>query len=214
METVLSGTFCYWMTYWLFSTIIPADPRSRNIKPSHNVERIVARNMMILFAIAPVIWYTIPDISDYFTDNYITRFMFSIIVTDAWFYFSHRVLHMPQFYKWHKQHHQFYIPYPLVALYAHPIEVIFCDAISVGLAPAMIRMSTYEFQIWMIFMALHSLLLHSKYKYGNEHTYHHGKILKNYGLFFIVDRILGSYHDELKLQQEINTQENLEQNHI
>ena len=202
MYTALCGTFSYWMTYWMLSTVIPCNPKSHDICPSESVSRVVARNMVILFIVAPIIWYITPDISNYFTDNYITRFLFSILVTDAWFYFSHRLLHMPKFYKWHKQHHQFYIPYPAVALYANPVEAIFCDAMSVGLAPAMIKMGMYEFQVWMIFMAIHSLLLHSSYKYGSEHTYHHGKITGNYGLFFIIDRIMGTYHEDIPVAKK------------
>jgi sterol desaturase/sphingolipid hydroxylase (fatty acid hydroxylase superfamily) len=194
MIIVLGGIFSYWLVYWLFAESFPYDPDSKNIKPTTYVKKVVFRNMLISIVSGPVIWYLTPDLSEYFTDNYILRFLMCIIIADGWFYFIHRMLHSNKYYKWHKQHHQFHKTYPLVALYASPIEAIFCDFMSAGLGPAMIRMHTFEFQVWMIFMSLHSLLIHSSLDYGGDHVDHHGRIHHNYGLFSFFDRIMGTYN--------------------
>ncbi len=191
---LLGAIFCYWLVYWLFEGFFPYDERSKTvIKPSENVERVVFRNMLISVVAGPVIWYTTPDLSSFFTDNYILRFLSCVIISDGWFYFVHRLMHTRKYHKWHRQHHEFHIPYPLVALYASPVEAIMCDFMSVGLGPALMRMAPYELYVWMIFMSLHSLLIHSTWSWGGDHIEHHGKANHNFGLFSLFDRIFGTY---------------------
>ena len=199
LGAVLGAIFSYWIVYWFFASFFPFDVRSKQIKPSEPVKQVVFRNMLISFVSGPIIWLILPDLSIYIIDSYILRFLLCVIIADGWFYMMHRLLHTPSFYKWHKQHHQFYIPYPLVALYASPVEAIFCDFMSVGLGPALLKMNAIEMQVWMISMALHSLLIHSTCSYGSDHVEHHGKVSYNFGLFPFFDWLLGTYKKDQKI---------------
>lgn len=193
MLNVTLGLLSYFIVYWILKDHLPYDPASKNIKPSQPVEYVVMRNMIIFFITGPIIWYMFPDCSEYFPSSAFLRFLLCIIFADISFYFTHRLMHTKFFYRWHKQHHQFNIAYPIVALYASPVEAIICDALSVGLGPALLKLTVLELQAWMIFMAVHSLILHSSLNYGGDHVVHHKKFGYNYGLFCIVDHVMGTY---------------------
>lgn len=202
MITILTSIVTFWLVFWIFENYFPYSHKSSKIKPTQSVDGTVFSNMILSFIAGPIIWYSVPDFSHYLTDNYILRFLICILVSDFWFYFIHILFHQTSLYKWHKLHHQFYETYPLVALYASPFEAIFCDFLAIGIGPAMLNMSTYEMQIWMIFMALHALTIHSTLYHGVDHTVHHSRLGCNYGLFSIADRVFGTYRRNQVLLQE------------
>jgi len=193
MYTVLLGWFCFWMTYWLAEGLFPYDEKSQQIIPSHSVQSIVARNMFLSFPYSLALWHLTPNLDVWIPNSCIIRFILSILLMDGWFYIIHRLLHHKWFYHWHKQHHQFHIPYPLVTVYCSPIEALLCDVTSIGLGPALFKMQGVEIEIWMIAAALHSLSIHSTISHGRDHNIHHAKNLCNFGLFPIFDRIFGTY---------------------
>ena len=50
-------------------------------------------------------------------------FVICLLMREAMFYYSHRLLHVPYLYRRiHKKHHRFTAPIALAAQYAHPIE--------------------------------------------------------------------------------------------
>jgi sterol desaturase/sphingolipid hydroxylase (fatty acid hydroxylase superfamily) len=62
----------------------------------------------------------------------IWQILFSMIIEDTCFYWSHRTLHSPKLYsKIHKKHHEFYTSVSYCSVYAHPLEYIFGDVIPV-----------------------------------------------------------------------------------
>lgn len=193
MTTALIGWFSFWATYWIAESLFPYDEESQKIKPSANVPVIVARNMIFSLPYSLMLWELIPNMGIYIPDSPIARFLCSILIMDAWFYFIHRLMHTRYFYFLHKQHHEFYKPYPLVAVYCSIFEALFCDVTAMGLGPALFKMQDLEIQIWMVAAALHSLKLHSSTAYGREHNIHHRKNLCNFGLLSIFDRLLGTY---------------------
>lgn len=185
--------YTFWAVYWLLESIFPYDEKSDRIVPSASVPLTVFRNMLISLPFGIILWNIVPNISDFLPTSYITRFLFCLIVMDGWFYFAHRLLHTPKFYKWHKQHHQYNIPHPLMAVYCSPFEALLCDTTSMGLPPMLLRMTGLELQVWMIWAALHTLLIHSSLSHGKEHNIHHGKNNGNYGLLSLFDRIFGTH---------------------
>ena len=193
MSTGLLGWASFWATYWSFSYFIPYNEKSQQIIPSEPVIKVVARNMMLSLPYSIMLWDLSPDIGSYLPHSYLIRFIMSVILMDGWFYMIHRLLHTKWFYKWHKQHHQFHIPYPLVAVYCSPIEALLCDVTAMGLGPCFLKMEGIEMCIWMILAALHSLFIHSSLNHGADHNIHHGKNLSNYGLLSIFDRMFGTY---------------------
>lgn len=193
MYEAISGWFSFWTTYWLVHNMLPYDIRSKLIIPSQNVVLVVARNMLLSLPFSIVLWTIAPNISSWIPNSLIIRFMISCIIMDGWFYLIHRLLHTSQFYWLHKQHHQFHIPYPLMTVYCSPFEALFCDVMATGLGPALFKMSTPEIEIWMILMAIHSLLLHSSLSHGRDHNLHHRQNIRNFGLLSIFDIIFGTY---------------------
>ena len=66
----------------------------------------------------------------------IWQIIFSMIIEDTCFYWSHRTLHSPKLYsKIHKKHHEFYTSVSYCALYAHPIEFVFGGFLSSIVGP-------------------------------------------------------------------------------
>lgn len=67
-------------------------------------------------------------------------FVLSLLLREALFYYSHRLLHVPYLYKLiHKKHHRFTAPIALAAQYAHPIEQIFANALPISLPPQILH---------------------------------------------------------------------------
>ena len=116
---------------------------------------------------------------------------------DGWFYYIHRILHYPFFYRFHKQHHTFNYTYPLVAVYCSWVEALFCDFLSNALPAAVFGFQGWESLLWAFVMALNALKLHSTLDFGlirgGEHSFHHGKQVSNFGLLSIFDRLHGTY---------------------
>lgn len=187
------GWVTYWGTYWISESLIPYDTKSKEIIPSERVDKVVARNMILSLPYSILLWNVSPKLGEYLVDSYVTRFLVSAIIMDAWFYMMHRLMHTKYMYSWHKKHHEFYIPYPLMAVYSSPVEALFCDVTAIGLGPALLNMKGLELEIWMILAALHSLMLHSSTIDGRDHNIHHGKNLCNFGLLSIFDRLFGTY---------------------
>lgn len=192
-HTAVLGWFSFWATYWLVEGVLPYDERSLSIVPSQPVPQVVARNMLLSLPYAILILEITPDIGIYLPASYIIRFIISAIIMDGWFYLVHRLLHHKLFYRWHKQHHQFYVPYPLVAVYSSPLEALLCDATAMGLGPSLLKMSGLELEIWMVLAAIHSLVIHSSLVHARSHNVHHGTNTHNFGLLSLFDRLFGTY---------------------
>lgn len=61
---------------------------------------------------------------------YIVQILFSIFCEDFMFYWSHRTLHLPWFYKnIHKVHHEWYNTVSISSEYAHPVEFLIGNTI-------------------------------------------------------------------------------------
>ena len=190
MITAFVGWLTFWVTYWTVQNILPYDIRSKLIIPSQNVAVVVFRNMMLSLPFSLVLWNYAPDISSYICPNYVYRFALSCIIMDVWFYCVHRLMHSRQMYWLHKQHHQFHIPYPLMAVYCSAFEALFCDVLAIGMGPTLLRMNMVEMIVWMFVMAVHSLILHSDLIHGKTHNRHHKTNRCDYGLIGIVDSFM------------------------
>ena len=64
----------------------------------------------------------------------IGHFIVFAIVREITFYYSHRLLHHPYFYKSiHKKHHMWTSPIAIAAAYCHPVEHIVSNVIPIAL---------------------------------------------------------------------------------
>lgn len=136
-------------------------------------------------------------------------FLFSVIVMiflhDAYFYWTHRLLHHRLFFKHvHKTHHSFHNPTPWAAFAFHPLESI----ISMGIIPIIIFLIPFHQWALVVFVTLltfNNILIHLGYRLPKfmsanfqntaiEHDLHHGGLRKNYGLYFnFWDKFMGTY---------------------
>ncbi len=139
----------------------------------------------------------------------LTYFVFSIIlmivIHDAYFYWTHRLIHSPRIFKYiHKIHHNFHNPTPWAAFAFHPFEAI----ISIGIVPLILFLVPYHhlaLVIFITFLTVFNIIIHlgfslpksRLFKYQNtpkDHSFHHHKSYGNYGLYFTFwDRAMGTY---------------------
>jgi sterol desaturase/sphingolipid hydroxylase (fatty acid hydroxylase superfamily) len=121
------------------------------------------------------------------------------LVTDTSFYWMHRTLHRPfWFRRVHRKHHDFrYVRAPS-AEYSHPAED-FGNFICSFLGPVIFAAHPVVVIIWFFLRMLETLDAHSGYAFtpwAKRHAYHHEFNRGNFGAFLSVwDRLLGTDAD-------------------
>jgi len=127
----------------------------------------------------------------------IGKLLFSYIISQLYFYFSHRLFHSKfLFTKFHYIHHEAINVNSLITTYCHPVEFIFSNLLSVILGPMLSQMSWKLSYIWYIFITLHSMIDHTEIKFISEHhNKHHKKINYNYSSWKFIDKLFGTYKD-------------------
>lgn len=202
------GLLCwlsYWSIYWLFSPLFPSDDwKKDNIdkKGRYAIYKKVIQNSLVILIVSMIVsMYCSPICKFLFIKNEYTRlvakFVASLIYMEVSFYTVHRLFHHPYFYQYHKLHHSLRGNYPVTGLYCSLYEAIGCDFLS-GIGPILFDMDIYCAMIWYVYLALHSLKLHSNYtgKFlsSQHHNVHHQKFIYNYGFFNITDKIMGTLY--------------------
>ena len=154
-------------------------------------------------------------IYSHFSDHSVAYFIFSVIafivIHDAYFYWTHRLMHWKKIYRYvHRVHHMSTDPTPWAAFAFHPLEAL----MEIGILPIMvflIPLHHYAILTWVIYQSGMNLLGHLGFelypsgfvsgkitKWNNtstHHNMHHRFVNCNYGLYFnFWDRILGTNH--------------------
>eukprot|EP01103_Thecamoeba_quadrilineata_P016160 TRINITY_DN5328_c0_g1_i2.p1 TRINITY_DN5328_c0_g1~~TRINITY_DN5328_c0_g1_i2.p1 ORF type:complete len:158 (-),score=5.01 TRINITY_DN5328_c0_g1_i2:51-524(-) len=123
-----------------------------------------------------------------------------IIVEEILFYYSHRLLHHPYFYKRiHKQHHKFKAPIGLAAMYAHWIEFTFSNVLPLLAGPLIMRSHLVTIWIWYFLGVVGTVTHHSGYNFPwllglnpQFHDFHHSSFNYNFGVLGVLDQIHGT----------------------
>jgi sterol desaturase/sphingolipid hydroxylase (fatty acid hydroxylase superfamily) len=134
----------------------------------------------------------------------IAYFIFSVVIMiilhDAYFYWVHRLMHLPMLFKWvHRTHHLSDNPTPWAAFSFHPLEAI----LSVGIIPLIVLfIPCHPFALFafLTYMTLINVMGHLGYelfpkrfrqsrigKWQNtstNHNLHHQLSRSNFGLYF------------------------------
>jgi sterol desaturase/sphingolipid hydroxylase (fatty acid hydroxylase superfamily) len=140
-----------------------------------------------------------------------------IVGHDAWFYWTHWIMHRPRLFRWfHRLHHRSYNPTPWTA-YAFDASEAFVNAVYLLLMMAIMPTSVLAAFIFTAHMMLRNAIGHCGYEIfpaGRDgrprfdwltsvthHDLHHARPRTNFGLYFTFwDKVMGTedptYYDE------------------
>ncbi|HEY0057267.1 MAG TPA: sterol desaturase family protein [Pedobacter sp.] len=131
-------------------------------------------------------------------------FAFSILLMmllhDAWFFFTHRLMHHPKLYKHiHSVHHQSIDPSPFAAFSFHPLEALIEGSVYVVFA-FLFPVHLMALLGWQLLQMVLNVIGHLGYEIyprgfnthwlfrwktpSTHHNMHHAKFNGNYGLYF------------------------------
>ena len=121
-----------------------------------------------------------------------------VIIEDFVSYFTHRILHLPWFYRHvHKKHHEFKVTISCAAEYAHPFEYCFGNALPFISGPLLYGQKNVHVMTWFAWVFIRAINTsegHSGYELPwspfaiipfsvpiSYHDFHHSKNIGNYG---------------------------------
>ena len=141
----------------------------------------------------------------------LASFFVMVILHDAWFYWSHRLMHHRRLFRWvHRTHHQSLAPTPWAAYSFAPAEA-FVQAIFLPLFLLLVPAHQFVVFLWMAHMIVRNVAGHAGVElvprawlagwWGRwltttlHHELHHAHGHANYGLYFVWwDRWCGTEH--------------------
>lgn len=91
----------------------------------------------------------------------------AVVITDALFYYSHRIFHSNSwlYENIHKLHHEYVYTTPVAALYTHPIEHIFVNLMPVALAILITRLNYSGCILYTLLATTNAVRSHSSSSY-------------------------------------------------
>lgn len=162
-------------------------------------------------------------ISDHGWFYYLTAFPLMLIAHDTYFYFTHRLMHHKNIFKFfHLVHHQSTNPSPWAAYAFHPLEAF----VEIGILFVFmftIPMHPTHIMLFFFFMIVYNVYGHLGYelypkgfskshigKWINtsvNHNQHHQYFRGNYGLYFLFwDRVFGTIREDYDARfEEVKT---------
>jgi len=173
--------------------------RTTNPPQQNKIKDAYVYSILNQLLIVPIVMWSAPYYMNNITCSYIdsiTKFIFYTFIADQWFYWSHRIMHYPLFYKSiHHIHHRWTYPIPIATLYAHPLEHIICNFGSLSAGPLLLPGNENLIAVWITIATFNSVLSHSGIDIGlpvftsQKHDLHHRILNCNYGPFGFSDRL-------------------------
>lgn len=189
-----------WLSFW--STYLIIGYLFCDVDTSHSKIVITTRHLIKMITINIVITLLISLMFEYNQGLfllpktlfwYIIHVLISLVVGDFCSYMTHRLLHLPSFYHYHKIHHLYIVPHTFVGVYSHPFEMMLnYISILIGLTLTS-SYNDYTLMIESAFVAMGILLSHRAYDYdifdfGSKlHNIHHKEMNYNYSFGIIFD---------------------------
>lgn len=124
--------------------------------------------------------------------------VFSILLEEVIFYYSHRLLHHRLLYKhFHKKHHEWTAPIGITAIYCTPVEHVLSNVLPTALGPALIGSHPIVHWLWAVLSASYGVIVHSGYHLPflpspEMHDFHHLRFNENYGIIGLMDWLHGT----------------------
>jgi sterol desaturase/sphingolipid hydroxylase (fatty acid hydroxylase superfamily) len=118
------------------------------------------------------------------------QLVLSLLWTDVYFYTTHRILHLPWFFRSiHHVHHRFYSVQPWATLYAHPLENLVVNG-GVLLGPLYYWQPCVAWtMLWSLLIFFNTLYAHT---FPGDHATHHRYPTTHFGLDMFMDRLCGT----------------------
>lgn len=162
------------------------------------------------------------EIEEYGWVYYIFSWVWMFFIHDTYFYWMHRMMHMPKLFKHiHLVHHKSTNPSPWTAYAFHPIEATL-EAMIIPILAFGLPLHRYAIGSFLLFQIMYNVYGHLGFEiypknfhktwigqYINTsvaHNLHHKKFRGNYGLYFLIwDRIMGTMREDYDKTYEETT---------
>lgn len=207
MRTNLAITYylIFVMTYWLSSFIgYLADIYNKPKKVKSEIRISYMRILWdVMFTVnvltLPIMIFLSSYINisknPFIVSQCIFHLMLIFISEDFFMYITHRLMHIPVLYRFHKKHHEYKNPISIAALYVNPIDYAFSNILPVILPCILLSSHEITVGIW-IFFTVCNIVLNSHGKLGKlidkSHYYHHKLFNYNYGTGLYMDTLMGT----------------------
>ena len=150
---------------------------------------------------------------------FVVSIVIAILIHDAWFYWTHRLMHHPRLFRlFHRVHHESTNPSPWAAYCFAPPEAVVQASIFPLLAFSL-PMQPSAFFAFMIWQVTFNVIGHTGYEYHprrlldswlgkcintpTHHIQHHERMRGNYGLYFnFWDRMMRTNHRDYESRFE------------
>lgn len=222
--SVIAG-IAFLLFYVIFKKKIAFKKIQRKFPLNKDYQREVFFSILsiMIFTLPPVIillndkirplTYYYSDINEHSKLYFYFAFVLMIFIHDAYFYWTHRLMHQKNLFKiFHLIHHKSTNPTPLAAYAFHPLEAIVNAGIFILLLFIM-PLHDYHLIVFFISSLIYNVYGHlgfelypkgfSKNWFGKwintsvNHNMHHQYFNGNYGLYFTLwDRIMGTLRPE------------------
>jgi len=210
-------TFAYIGIYFLAAGAFEyANPAPKYEKRKAEISKelkygITAVIVDVLYATMWLYWidkYT-PFYGYFQTRSYtITWFIIDIIaymfIFDSWFYWTHRLLHKPWWWRnVHFHHHQFLYPTAFAQDAVHPFEAVFQGPMGHHLASILVPIHPVALAFFGFCTSIYAIAAHDGRQYDfNDHCKHHTHKHVNFSLYFgFWDKICGTRYTPSKTKK-------------
>ncbi|XP_023569030.1 fatty acid hydroxylase domain-containing protein 2 isoform X1 [Octodon degus] len=178
----------------------PVDP----VKLRQSIRTVLSNQYMISFPMVVFLypflkWWGDPCRRELPTFHwFLLELAIFTLIEEVLFYYSHRLLHHPTFYKRiHKKHHEWTAPIGVISLYAHPVEHVASNMLPAAVGPLLMGAHLSSITVWFSLALIITSISHCGYHLPflpspEFHDYHHLKFNQCYGVLGVLDHLHGT----------------------
>ena len=203
----------FFLIFWVF--LKPKYQNRRIQEKQRSTPSIIRQEIknsiitILIFAIIDVALYVAQlngytqiydNVNEYGWGYFVFSILLMILLHDAWFFFTHRLMHHPKLFKYiHKVHHQSTDPSPFAAFSFHPLEAV-VEAGAYIIFSFLFPVHLFALLGWQLIQMTLNVIGHLGYEIypkgfnthwlfrwktpSTHHNMHHSNFNGNYGLYF------------------------------